>query len=70
MGKAFSITVWTMIGIVIVWTTSFFFANLLQFLPITVDWTGWASTGCIETTKMCLAQAWSDVFTDGEQSSF
>ncbi|KAK3178291.1 hypothetical protein OEA41_000424 [Lepraria neglecta] len=56
VGKVFSITVWTMIGIVIVWTISFFFANLLQCLPITVDWTGWASTGCIETTKIPAAE--------------
>ena len=50
------------------WTIAFFFANLLQCIPLSVNWTGFGSTAdnCINTNQMYLAQAWSDVFTDGK----
>ena len=56
-----------MVGITIAWTISFFLANLLQCLPISINWTGLGGTleACVDTEQMYLAQAWSDVFTDG-----
>ncbi|MCJ1420086.1 hypothetical protein MMC32_006443 [Xylographa parallela] len=65
-GSLFTVVVWTMIVITIIWTVAFFFANLLQCIPIWINWTGEGVTAenCIDETTMYLAQAWSDVFTD------
>ena len=59
--------IWTMIVLVNAWTIVFFFANLLQCYPISVNWTGWGAAvdSCINSNAMLLAQAWSDVLTDG-----
>lgn len=59
-------SVWTMIGVVVVWTLGFFFANLFQCWPLWIDWTkfGFTYQNCINTNAMYLAQAWSDVLTD------
>ncbi|KAF6225282.1 hypothetical protein HO133_010480 [Letharia lupina] len=59
-------SVWTMIGVVVVWTLGFFFANLFQCWPLWIDWTdfGFTPQNCINTNAMYLAQAWSDVLTD------
>ena len=67
----FSILLWIIIGITIAWTIAFFLANLLQCLPISINWTGLGGTleACIDTEQMYLAQAWSDVFTDGKKNS-
>ena len=61
-------SVWTMIVVVFVWTVAFFFANLFQCWPLWIDWTAFGSTpeNCINTNIMYLAQAWSDVLTDGK----
>ena len=65
-GNTFNAAVWTMIGIVFVWTVSFFFANLLQCYPIWINWnaSGAQADQCIKTNAMYLAQAWTDVLTD------
>ena len=70
-GKIFSILLWTMAIITTIWTVAFFFANLFQCMPISINWTGLGGTveNCIVTDQMYLAQAWSDVFTDGKRSS-
>ena len=59
----------TMVVLVTVWTVAFFFTNLLQCFPISVNWTGWGAAvdSCINTNEMFLAQAWSDVITDGNR---
>ena len=56
-----------MIVVVITWTVAFFLTNLLQCFPISVNWTGWGAAvdSCINTNAMFLAQAWSDMITDG-----
>lgn len=56
-----------MIAVVVIWTVGFFLSNLLQCIPFSVNWTGWggAVDACINTNAMFLAQAWSDVITDG-----
>lgn len=56
-----------MITVVITWTVAFFLTNMLQCFPIAVNWTGWgaAVNSCINTNVMFLAQAWSDMITDG-----
>lgn len=58
-----------MVVLVTVWTVAFFFTNLLQCFPISVNWTGWGAAvdSCINTNEMFLAQAWSDVITDGNR---
>ncbi|CAF9930843.1 hypothetical protein IMSHALPRED_008293 [Imshaugia aleurites] len=58
--------IWTMVILVNVWTVAFFCTNLLQCIPISVNWTGWGAAvdSCINTNTMFLAQAWSDVVTD------
>ena len=58
-----------MIVVVIIWTVAFLLTNLLQCIPISVNWTGWggAVDSCINTNAMFLAQAWSDVITDGNR---
>ena len=63
----FSVLLWMVVGITIAWTIAFFLANLLQCLPVSINWTGLGGTleACIDTEQMYLAQAWSDVFTDG-----
>lgn len=60
-----------MIVLVNAWTVVFFFTNFLQCYPISVNWTGWgaAVNSCINTNTMFLAQAWSDIFTDGNITS-
>ena len=65
-GNTFSAAVWTMIGIVGIWTVAFFFSNLLQCYPIELNWesSGALTNSCILTNEMYLAQAWTDVFTD------
>ena len=68
--RTFSVVSSVMLGLNIMWTIAFFAANLLQCLPISLNWSSWgAAPGapggtCIRTTMMYLAQAWSDVFTD------
>lgn len=65
-GEFFNAVVWANIGIVSVWTSAFFFANLLQCYPIAVNWSEYGADPyqCINTNEMYLAQAWSDIFTD------
>lgn len=66
VGKTFRIFAWTMIGIVVRWIVAFFTANVFQCTPISANWANWDEPGiCIDTTEMYLAQAWSDIFTDG-----
>lgn len=65
-GNTFNTAVWTMISIVGVWFVAFFFANLLQCYPISLNWkaSGAQVNSCINTNVMYLAQAWTDVITD------
>ena len=65
-GDTFNAAVWTMITIVGVWSVAFFFANLLQCYPISLNWedSGAQADSCIMTNTMYLAQAWTDVLTD------
>ena len=65
-GDTFNAAVWTMMSIIGVWTTAFFFANLLQCYPIWLNWeaSGAQVSSCINTNMMYLAQAWTDVLTD------
>lgn len=65
-GNTFNVAVWTMITIIGVWSVAFFFANLLQCYPISLNWeaSGAQADSCIQTNTMYLAQAWTDVLTD------
>ena len=65
-GKAFQVAVWTMIVLSSIWTIGFFFSELLQCVPISVNWSGSGGTEsqCIDVNGMILAQAYSDVFTN------
>lgn len=52
-----------MIGLTFVWTVAFFFAELLQCIPLSVNWTGSGNQAaqCINVKMLFFAQAWSDV---------
>ena len=65
-GAIFLAFVWSMITIIVIWTVGFFFANMLQCYPISVNWTGLAGSAdtCIDENMMYLGQAFSDVITD------
>ena len=60
-----------MIAVSSIWTVGFFFANLLQCWPLSVNWTGFGSSedDCVDNNVMYLAQAWSDVLTDRKYTS-
>ena len=55
-----------MIGITCAWTIGFFFSELLQCIPFSVNWSkyGNAPGQCLDVNKMMIAQAWSDVATN------
>ena len=56
-----------MVVVVIAWTIAFFFANLLQCIPISLNWTFTGiQGGCINEIQMYIANAWSDIWTDGK----
>ena len=61
--------IYAMMVLVNIWTIAFFFSNLLQCIPISVNWTGWGAAfdSCINTNAVFLAQAWSDEVTDGNR---
>ena len=65
-GNTFNAAVWTMISIIGVWTVAFFFVNLLQCYPISLNWeaSGAQADSCIKTNTMYLAHAWTDMLTD------
>ncbi|KAL8832109.1 MAG: hypothetical protein Q9191_000466 [Dirinaria sp. TL-2023a] len=65
-GKVFKALIWVMIVLSFVWTVGFFFSQLLQCVPLSVNWSKYGGTTaqCIDVNKMILAQAWSDVFTN------
>ena len=57
-----------MIAVTVAWTVAYFFANLLQCLPLSVNWNdiGYTPGACINTSQMYLSQAYSDIWTDGK----
>ncbi|MCJ1246595.1 hypothetical protein MMC30_003804 [Trapelia coarctata] len=64
-GRLFSIASWSLIAAVIAWTIAFFFGNLLECIPISINWTGSGSDDtCVNEVPMYLAQAYADVATD------
>ncbi|KAL9017883.1 MAG: hypothetical protein Q9185_004791 [Variospora sp. 1 TL-2023] len=63
-GKWFQSAVWLMIGIDFVWTVTFFFCNLLQCYPISINWeslVGNVKDKCIDVNRVIVAQCWTDV---------
>ena len=65
-GETFRRVVWAGFAMVFTWTVGFFFANLFQCWPISVNWTGFGGDPwyCINSNIMLIAHAWTDVFTD------
>jgi len=65
-GPTFNRVIWTVIVIIILWTIAFFLVNLLECLPIPLNWVGNGDLAghCINETSMYIGQAYSDVFTD------
>lgn len=55
-----------MIAMTVAWTVAFFFANLLQCLPLSVNWSalGYTPEACVRTDLMYIAQGYSDILTD------
>lgn len=60
-----------MIIVTSAWTVAFFFANLFQCLPFSLNWTEFGLTvdQCTNTQRLGHAQIWSDVVTDGKLGS-
>ncbi|KAL8845237.1 MAG: hypothetical protein Q9176_000405 [Flavoplaca citrina] len=56
-------TVWFMIGINFLWTIGFFFSNLLQCYPISVNWSGfgYAEGKCIDVNLFSKIQTFTDI---------
>ena len=65
-GETFRKTIMIGFAVVFGWTIGFFFANLLQCWPISINWTGFGGDEryCIDSNIMLVAHAWSDTFTD------
>ena len=65
-GKVFNITSWIMVAIVSMWTIAFFFAHLLECVPIEANSgsNGLEST-CVNEIPMYIGETWSDMITDG-----
>jgi hypothetical protein len=67
-GTLFNVATWTVIGLVAAWMVAFFFANLLECLPISEAFVNAPGLGgnpkCINAIPMYLAQVYSDVVLD------
>jgi hypothetical protein len=67
-GKLFHLVTWMLIGLVVGWMIAFFFANLLECVPISeafVNAPGLAGNPkCINAIPMYLSQVYSDVVLD------
>ncbi|KAI4127646.1 MAG: hypothetical protein LQ338_003094 [Usnochroma carphineum] len=65
-GRWIQNAVWFMVGIDFIWIVGFFFSNLLQCYPISVNWTGIGNIDgyCVNTNMLVYAQSWSDIATD------
>ncbi|KAL6721772.1 hypothetical protein ACLMJK_000877 [Lecanora helva] len=65
-GEVFRKVIYVAYALVFIWTVGFFFANLLQCWPISINWTGFGQNPayCIDNNTMLIAAAWSDMFTD------
>lgn len=65
-GALFLTIIWSMIGIIVIWTIGFFFSNMLQCYPISENWNGSGGSDetCIHENMMYLGQAFSDAITD------
>ena len=57
-----------MIGINFLWTVGFFFSNLLQCYPISVNWSGfgYAEGKCIDVNLFSKIQTFTDIGMNGE----
>lgn len=54
-----------LILLVVAWIIAFFFGNLFQCLPLSINWNGVGSTSLyIKEIPLYLGQAYSDVITD------
>ena len=65
-GKTFDVFLWAMWALVFVWVVGFFFAEVLQCIPFSVNFRNYGNLPgqCIDVNRMVLAQAWSDVVTN------
>ncbi|KAH8882061.1 hypothetical protein GQ53DRAFT_831832 [Thozetella sp. PMI_491] len=57
---------WAMVALVIAWNITFFFFNMLDCLPIDINWrtTAGASGKCVSIVYIYWSQSLSDIFTD------
>ena len=67
-GVVFDIVTWLLIGIVLAWMIAFFFANLLECVPIKEAFINVPGVGgnprCIDAIPMYFAQVYSDFAID------
>jgi len=61
-GRLLNILFWAMICLTCIWMVGFFFSQLLQCIPISLNWGkfGNLTDQCINVDSMILAEAWSD----------
>ena len=64
--QIFQALLWVMIALTIVWIIGFFFSQLLQCIPFSVNFSKYGNLPgqCIDVNRMMIAQAWSDVVTN------
>ena len=65
-GKVLDGCLWTMWALIFVWVVGFFFAEMLQCIPFSVNFRDYGNVRgqCFDVNRMMLAQAWSDVVTN------
>ncbi|PHH90572.1 hypothetical protein CDD83_3259 [Cordyceps sp. RAO-2017] len=67
-GRAFSIITWLLIAVAAGWTVAFFFANMLECVPVEEAFKNAPGLGgnprCINAVPMYLSQVYSDVIID------
>jgi len=65
-GRTLNILLWTMICLTCIWVVGFFFSQLLQCIPMSLNWSSFGNLPdhCINVDRMILAEAWSDVVTN------
>ncbi|PQE29897.1 integral membrane protein [Rutstroemia sp. NJR-2017a WRK4] len=67
VGRVFEIVTWTLIFLVTAWSVGYFFANMLECIPISQSWAsapGQGNPHCIDALPMYFSQVYSDVGLD------
>ena len=63
-GRVFSFLIWTMIGLMIMWTIGFCLANLLECVPVTISLVYPSGSKCVDVAMLTWVLGTSGVITD------